>query len=155
MSGCCCLVTKLCPTLCDPHGLQQARLPVLHLPEFAQTHVHFVSDAIQPSHPLPPLLRLPSIFLSVRVFPSDSALCIWWPKYWSVRVSISPSDEYSGLISFRIDWFDLLVVQGILKSLPSPQFKSINSLALSLLYGPILTSIQDSWKNHSFDYENI
>ena len=92
-------------------------LPVLHyLPELAQTHVHCVSDAIQPSCPLSSLL-LPSIFSSIRVFPSESALCISWPKYWSFSFRISPSNESSGLISFRIDWFDLTAVQGTLKSL--------------------------------------
>ena len=86
--------------------------PVLHhLPEFSQTHVHGVSVAVQPSHPLP------SIFLSIRVFYNESVLCIRWPNYWSFSFSISPSNEYSGLISFRIDWFDLLAVQGTLKSL--------------------------------------
>ena len=92
-----------------------------------------VTDAIQPSHPLLPLLLLPSIFLSIRVFSSESALRIRWPKYWSFSISISPSNEYSGLISFRIDWFDLITVQGILKSSAAPQFESINSLALSFL----------------------
>ena len=87
------------------------------LPELAQTHVHRVSDAIQPSHPLLSLFLLPSIFPSIRVIFSESVLCIRWPKYWSFSFSISPSNEYSGLISFRIDWFDLLVVQGALKSL--------------------------------------
>ena len=83
------------------------RFPVLHcLPEFAQTHVHWVGDAIQPSHPLSPLLLLPSIFLIIRVFSNESALRIRWPKYWSFSFSISPSSEYSGLISFRMDWFD-------------------------------------------------
>ena len=92
-------------------------LPVLHhLPELAQTHVHCVSDAIQPSRPLSSLL-LPSIFSSIRVFPSESALCISWPKYWSYTFIISPINENSGLISFRIDWFDLTAVQGTLKSL--------------------------------------
>ena len=90
--------------------------PVLqHLPELAQTHVHCVSDAIQPSplsSPSPP----PSIFPSIRDFSNESVLCIRWPKYWSFSFSISPSSEYSGLISFRIDWFGL-VVQGTLKSL--------------------------------------
>ena len=91
--------------------------PVLHrLPEFAQTHVHWVCDAIQWSHPLSPLL-LPSIFPSIWLFSSESALHIWWPKYGSFSFSISPSKEYSGLISFRIDWFDLLAVQVTLKSL--------------------------------------
>ena len=85
------------------------------LPEFAQIHVHGVSDAIQPSCPLSSLLLPPSFFLSIRVFSNESALCIRWPKYWSF--SISPSNEYSGLISFGIDWFDFLAVQGTLKSL--------------------------------------
>ena len=92
--------------------------PVLHqLLEFAQTHVHRVSDAIQPSYPLSSLLLLPSIFPSIRFFSSESALHIRWPKYWSCSFSISPSNEYSGLISFRMDRLDLLAVQGILKSL--------------------------------------
>ena len=96
-----------------------------------------------------PFLLLPSIFPSIRVFSNESVLHIRWPKYWSF--SISHSNEYSGSISFRLDSFDLLAVQGILKS-PTPQFKSINSLALSFLYGPTPTSIHDYWKNHSFDY---
>ena len=92
--------------------------PVLHcLPEFAQTHVHCVDDSIQPSHPLSPLLFLSSIFPSIRVFSSESALHIKWPKYWTFSFSISPSNEYSGLTSFRNDWFDLLAVQETLKSL--------------------------------------
>ena len=92
--------------------------PVLHnLPEFAQTHVHWVGDAIQPSPSLSSLFFLPSIFPSIRVFSSGSALCIRWPKYWSSNSS--SSNEYSGLISFRIDWFDLPTVQGTVKSLCS------------------------------------
>ena len=92
--------------------------PVYHqLLELAHTHVHRVGDAIQPSHPLCPLLLLPSIFPSIRVFSNESVLRTRWPKYWSYSFSISPSKEYSRLISFRIDWFDLLVVQGTLKSL--------------------------------------
>ena len=88
--------------------------PVLHcLPEFTQTHVYWVSDAIQPSYPLSFLLLLPSVFPSIRVFSNESVLHIRWPKYRSFSFSISPSSEYSGLISFRIDWFDLFVVQGI------------------------------------------
>ena len=85
--------------------------------EFTQTHVHHIGDAIQPSYPLLPLLLQPSIFPSIRVFSNDSAICIRWPKYWSFSFSISPSNEYSGLISFRIDWVVLLAVQGMLKSL--------------------------------------
>ena len=87
------------------------------------------------------LLLLPSIFPSIRVFSNELALSIRWPKYWSF--SISPSSEYSRLISFKIDWFDFLAVQRTLKSFPAPQFKSINSSALCLLYGPVLTSIHD------------
>ena len=91
--------------------------PVHHqLPELVQTHVHWVSDAIQPSS-LSSLLLLPSIFLSIRVFPNESVLCIRWPKYWSFSFSISPSSEYSGLISFKMDWLYLLAVRGNLKSL--------------------------------------
>ena len=90
-----------------------------------------------------PLLLLPSIFPNIRVFSNESALCIRWPKYWSLSFSISPSNEYSGLISFRIDWLDLLAVQGTLKSSPTPQFKSINSLVLSFLKSLSLISIQD------------
>ena len=98
-----------------------------------------------------PLLFLPSIFPSIRVFSNESALCIKWPKYWTLSFSISPSNEHSGLISFRMDWVDLLAVQGIFKSSPTPQFKSINSSALSFLYSPTLTSIHVYWKNHSLD----
>ena len=97
-----------------------------------------------------PLLLLPSIFPSIRVFSNESDLHIRWPKYWSFSFSISPSNEYSGLISF-MDWFDLIAVQGTLKSSPTPQFKSINSLTLSFLYSPSLTCIHDYWENHSFD----
>ena len=98
-----------------------------------------------------PLLFLPSIFPSIRVFSSESVLHIRWTKYWSFSFSISPSNEYSGLISFRIDWFDLLAVQGVSRVFPNTTVQSINSLVLSLLYGPILTSMHDYWKNHSFD----
>ena len=95
-------------------------------------------------HPLP---FLPSIFPSIRVFSNESSLCIGWPKYWSFIFSISPSNEYSGLISFRIDWFDLLAVHGTLQeSSPTPQFKSIDSSALGFLPSPTLTSIHDHWK---------
>ena len=101
-----------------------------------------------------PFLLLPSIFHSIRVLSSESALCIMWPKYWSSSFSISPSNEYSGLISFRIDWFDFLAVQGILRSLlqQHKSLENISSLTLSLLCGPTVTSIHDYKKNHSFDY---
>ena len=87
-----------------------------------------------------PLLLLPSIFPSIRIFSNESVLHIKWPKYRSFSFSISPSNEYSGLISFTIDWFDLLAVQGTFESSPTPQFKSINSSALSFLYGPTMTT---------------
>ena len=101
------------------------------------------------------LLFLPSVFPSIRVFSNESALRIRWPKYWSFSFSISPSNEYSGLISFSIDWFDLLAVQGTLKRLLQDQFKNINSSALSLLYGPTFTSIHDNWKTSSFDFMDL
>ena len=103
----------VCLTLCNPMDCSLPGSPVLHyLPEFAQIHVCWVSDAIQPSLPLSPLL--PGVFPSIKLFFSELALRIRWPKYWSF--SISPSNEYSGLISFRIDWIDLLTVQGTLRS---------------------------------------
>ena len=98
-----------------------------------------------------PLLLLLSIFLSIRVFSNEPALRIKWPNYWTFNFSISLSTEYSGLISYRIDWFDLAAVQGTLESPPTPQFKSINSSMHRLLYGPALTSRHDYWENHSLD----
>ena len=121
------------------------------LSELAPTCVH---PTISSSMILYPLLLPPSIFpsTSIRIFSNESVLCIRWPKYWSFSFSISPSNEHVGVISFRIEWFDLLAVQGTLKEFPPiPQFKSINSLALSFLYSPTLTFIHDYWKNHSFD----
>ena len=140
-------VAKLCLTFCNPMDCSTPGLPVHHqLPEFTQTQVHCVGDAIQPSHLCHPLLLLPSIFPSIRVFSNESALRIRWPKYWSFSFNISPSNGHPGLISFRMDWLDLLA-----ESSPTPQFKSINWLALSFLYSPTLTSIHDHWKNHSLD----
>ena len=111
-------------------------------------------ESVMPSNHLiicHPLLLLPSILPSIRVFSNVSVLHIRWPKDWSFSFSISPSNEYSGLISFRIDRLDLLAVQGTQESSPTPQFKSINSLVLSFLYGESLTSIHGYWKNHSLD----
>ena len=103
-----------------------------------------------------PLLLPPSIFPSIRVFSNESALRNRWPKYWSFSFSISLSNEYSGLISFRIDWFDLLAVQGTPKNLLQHHTSKASILwALSLLYGLTLTSIHDYWKNHSFDYMDL
>ena len=97
-------VAQSCPTLCDPVDCSTLGLPVHHqFLEFTQTHVHWVSDTIQPSHPLRPLLLLPSVFPSVRIFLNESALHIRWPKYWSFSFNISPSNEHSGLTSFRMD----------------------------------------------------
>ena len=98
-----------------------------------------------------PLLLLPSIFPRIKVISSKSVLHLRWPKYWSFNSSINPSNEYSGLISFRMGWLDLLVVQGPLKSLLQHHSSSTNSSALSFLYSPTLTSIHDYWKNHSLD----
>ena len=108
-------------------------------------------DSVMPSSHLilcHPLLLLPSIFPSIRVFSNESALRIRWPNYWSFSFSISPSNEYSRLISFRMDGLDLLAVQGESQESSTPQFKSINSLVLSFLYSPTLTSIHGYWKNH-------
>ena len=145
-------VTQSCPTLCDPMDCSTPGFSVHHqLSELAQTHVH---QSMMPFNHLILCLSpsfLPSIFPSIRVFSNESVLHIGWPKYWSFSFSIGPSNEYSELISFRIDWFDLLAVQGTLKSPPTPKFKSISSSAFSFLHGPNLTSIHDYWKNHSFD----
>ena len=108
----------MCLTLCDPMNCSTPGLPVCHqLPESTQTHVHWVSDAIQLSHPLlspsPPALNLSQH----QCLSNESALCIMWPKYWSFNFNISPSKEHPGLISFRMDWLELLTVQGTLKSL--------------------------------------
>ena len=98
-----------------------------------------------------PLLLLPPIPPSIRVFSNESTLCMRWPKYWSFSFSIIPSKEHPGLISFRMDWLDLLAVQGTQESSPTPQFKSISSSVLSFLHSPTLTSIHEHWKNHSLD----
>ena len=127
-------VAQSCPTLCNPMNCSTPELPVHHqLPEFTQTHVHRVSDAIQPSHPLlspsPPALN-PSQHQS---FPM-SQLRMKWPKYWSFSFSIIPSKEHPGLISFRMDWLDLLAVQGTLKSLL--QHHSSKPMSLAPAYFP-------------------
>ena len=111
-------VAQSCPALCDPIDCSTPGFPVHHqLLEFIQTHVHRVSDAIQPSHPLSSPFPPVPIPLSIRFFSNESTLRMRWPKYWSFSFSISPSNEYPGLISFRMDWLDLLAVQGTLKSL--------------------------------------
>ena len=136
-----------------PHGLQHVRLSCASLTPGACSNSY--SESVMPSNPLilcHPLLLPPSIFPSIGVFSNKLVLCIRWPKHWSFSFSISPSNEYSGLISFRMDWLGLLAVQGTLKSLlQQPRFESINSLALSFLYSPTLTSVHDYWENHSLD----
>ena len=112
-------------------------------------------ELVMPSYHLilcHPLFLPPSIFPSIRVFSNELVICIWWPKYWSFSFSISLSKEYSGLISFRMDWLDLLAVQGTLKRLLQHHIKS---LALCLLYGPALTTKCDYWKEHSLDYTDL
>ena len=108
----------MCPTLCDPMNCSAPGLPVHHQrPEFTQTHIHRVSDAIQPLILCRPLLLLPPIPPSIRVFSNESTFLMRWPKYWSFSFSIIPSKEIPRLISFKMDWLDLLAVQGTLKSL--------------------------------------
>ena len=118
------------------------------------------SLSITSSKSLPKLMSIESVMpsnhliylRSIRVFSNESALCITWPKYWSFSFSTSPSNEHPGLISFRMDWLDLLAVQGTFKSLFQHR---INSSVLGFLYSPTLTSIHDYWKNHSFDYADF
>ena len=146
-------VALLCPTLCDPMNHSTAGLPVHHQhPEFTQTHVHWVNDASIHLILCRPLLLLPPIFPSMRVFSNESVLPIRWLKFWSFSFSISPSNEYSGLVSFRIYWVDFLAVQGTLKSL----LKHYSSKA-SILQCSAFSMIQLSYpymatgKKHSFD----
>ena len=135
-------------------------LPVHHqlqsLPKLMSSELVILSSSLILCRPL---ILLPPILSSIRVSSNESTVCMRWPKYWSFSFSISPSNEHPGLISFRMDWLDLLAVPGTLKSLlstgwessPTPQFKSNNSSALSFLHSPTLTSIHDHWKNHSLD----
>ena len=129
------LVAQLCLTLCDPTDCSMPGFPVLHqLPELTQTHAHQVGDVIQPSHPLLSLLLLPSIFPSIRVFSNESVLHIRWPKYWSFSFSISPSNEYSGLIFFRMDWQHLFSVKGTLKSILQHHSSKASILRCSVFF---------------------
>ena len=123
----------------QPHELQHTGLPVHHQ-HLKQTHVHWVGDAIQPSHLLSSPSPLPPIFPSIKVFSNESALCIKCPKYWSFSFSISPSNEHPGLISFRMDWLDLLVVQGTLKSLLQH-----HTSKASILWRSAFFTVQLSW----------
>ena len=140
------IVVQSCLNLCHPMDCSMPCFPVLHyLLKSTQNCVHWVSDAIQPSH-----LLLPPSFSPAFNLSQHQSLFKWVsssnPKYWSF--SISPSNEYSGLISFKIDWFELLAAQGTLTSfLQHHRIKSISSSVLSLLYGPTLTFVHDYWKN--------
>jgi len=137
---CCCLVARLCPTLCDPMDCSTPGSSVFHyFLEFAQIRVHWVSDAIQSSHPLSPPSP-PALSLSQHqgLFSNELALCIRWPKDWSFNFSISPSNEYSVLTSFRIDWLDLLGVQGTLSRLFS------NTIVWKLLFFGVQPSLWSS-----------
>ena len=144
-----CAVDQSCPALCDPMECSKPGVLVLHyLPKFAQTKVHWVmlSKNLTLCHSL---LLQPLIFPSMRVFINESALHIRCPKYWTF--SISPSNEYSGLISFRIGWISLLS-KGLSRVFSSTAVWKHPSSVLSLLYDPTLISVHDSWKNHSFVY---
>ena len=121
------------------------------LPDLTQTHVHRVSNAIQPSHPLSSPSPPPSIFPSIRVFSNESVLLIRWPKYWSFSYSISPSNEYSGLISFRMDWLDLLAVQGTLKSLLQHHISKASVLWCSAFFIVQLSHQYMTTGKNSFD----
>ena len=149
-------VTQSCPTLCDPMNHSMPGLPVHH--QFRSLLKLMSIKSVMPSSHLilcHLLLLLPPISPSIRVFSSESALCIRWSKYWTFNFNISPSNEHPGLISFRMDWLDLLAIQESQESSPIPQFRNINSSALSFLYSPTLTSIHDYRKNHSLDWTDL
>ena len=134
-------------------GCSMPGFPVLHhIPEIAQTHV---SDAIHHLILCCLLFLLPSIFPSIRVFSNEMALRISWPKYWGFSFSISPSNEYLGLISFRIDWFDILAVQGTLKSLLQHYNLKVSILRHFPFFKVQLSHPYLYWKNHSFDYMDL
>ena len=141
------LISSVQSLCCNTMECSTPGLPVHHqLLEFIQTHIHWVGDAIQPAHslssPSPP---------TIMVFSNESLLCIRWTKHWSVSFNISPSNEFSGLISFRMDWLDLLAVQGTLKSLFQHHSSKASVLWHSAFFMVQLTSIHDYWKKHSFD----
>ena len=133
------------------HGQQHARLPCTSIP-LSLLKLMSIESLMPSNHFIVccPLL-LPSSFPGIRVFSNESVLHIWWPKSWSFSFSISLSNEYSELISFGIDWLDILAPRDSPESSPTPQFKSINSLVLSFLHSPTLICMHDYWKSHSFD----
>ena len=142
----------MCSTLCDPMDCSnQASLSITN--SWSLLKPMSIESLIPSNHLIlcRPLLLLPSIFPSIRIFSNESVLHIRWPKYWIFSFSTSPCNEYSGLISFRMDWLDLLAVQGTLRSL----LQHHSSLVLTFLYGPTLTSLPDYWKNHSFNWMDL
>ena len=141
-----------------PHEPEHARLPCPSLSPGVYSDLDPLSQWTQPSDQsmlCHPLFLLPSIFPRIRIFSSELALHIRWPEYWSFSFSISLFNEYSGLISFRIDWFDLLAVQRILKSLLQHHSLKASILQCSTFFMVQLTSIHDYWRNHSFDYMDL
>ena len=144
-------VAQSCPTLCNPMNHSTPGLTITN----PRSLLKFMSiESVMPSSHLicHPLLLPPSIFPSIRVFSHELVLHLRWPKYWSFSFSISPSNEYSGLISFRIAWLDLLAVQGTRKSLHQHHCsKALISWCSAFFNGPTLTSIHDPWKNYSLD----
>ena len=142
-------VAQSCPTLCNPMNCSRPGFPVHHqLPELTQTHV---LTSVMPSNHLilcGPLLLLPSIFLSIRVFSKQSVFHIRWPKYWSFSFSISPPNEHPGLISFRMDW---LQSKGLSRVFSNTTVQKQQFFSTQFLHSPTLTSIHDYWKNHSLD----
>ena len=145
---CCCSVVQLYLTLCDPMDCSTPGFISWSLLKLTSIESVTPSSHLTLCHPL---LLLPSMFPSIRVFSNKLALCIRWPKYWSFSFDISPSNEYSGLISFRMDWLDLLAVQGMLKNLLQHHSSKASILRHSaFFYGLILTSIHDYWKKDSF-----
>ena len=150
-----CSVSQLSPTLCHPMDCSTPDFSVHYLPEFAQL---MSIESVMPSNHLmlcSPLHLLPSIFPSIGVFSNELVFHIRWPKYWCFNFSISPSNEYSELISFRIDWFDLLIVHGTLKSLLQHPSLKASILQGSAFFIVQLTFIYDYWKCHSFDSTDL
>ena len=147
-------VAQLCQTLCNPMDWSTLGLPVHHqLPELALTHVYWVGDAIQPSHPLSSPSPLAFYFFPImRVFSNESIICIRWPKYWSFSFSISPCNEYSGMISFRMDWWDPLAVQRAFKSLLQHHSSKASILQCSAFFTVQLSHpYVTTGKNNSLD----
>ena len=142
-------VTQWCPTLCDPMNRSTPGLPVHH----QLLHKLMSIDSVMPSNYLMlcHLLLPPSIFPSIRVFSNESTLRMRWPKYWSFSFSISPFNEHPGLISFTMDWLDLLQSKGLSRVFSNTTVQKHQFLALSFPHSPTLASIHDHWKNHSLD----